>query len=88
MDSRGLGDMAHLPEDLHGISVQAFRKTEGGKFPSLEELERSYIKWVLNETARIGSRSGDRPDLIVAQAQEVRPGWVKLPPRGRNQVKA
>ena len=44
-------EMAHLPEDLRGISVQTFRKTEGGKFPSLEEMERSYIKWVLKETA-------------------------------------
>jgi DNA-binding NtrC family response regulator len=44
-------EMAHLPEDLRGISVQTFRKTKGGKFPSLEEMERSYIKWVLNETA-------------------------------------
>ncbi len=44
-------EMAHLPEDLRGISVQTFRKTEGGKFPSLEEMERNYIKWVLNETA-------------------------------------
>jgi DNA-binding NtrC family response regulator len=44
-------EIAHLPEDLRGFSVQIFRKTEGGKFPSLEEMERSYIKWVLNETA-------------------------------------
>jgi transcriptional regulator with PAS, ATPase and Fis domain len=44
-------EMAHLPEDLHGLSVQIFRKREGGKFPSLEEMEQSYIKWVLKETA-------------------------------------
>jgi DNA-binding NtrC family response regulator len=44
-------EMAHLPEDLHGVNIQTFRKTEGGKFPSLEEMERTYIMWVLNETA-------------------------------------
>jgi DNA-binding NtrC family response regulator len=42
-------EMAHLPEDLRGITIQTFRK-EGGKYPTLRELEKSYIEWALNET--------------------------------------
>jgi DNA-binding NtrC family response regulator len=38
----------HLPDDLRGPSLQTFRKREG-KYPSLEELEKSYIQWVLKE---------------------------------------
>ena len=38
----------HLPDDLRGTALQTFRKKEG-KYPSLEEMERSYIQWVLKE---------------------------------------
>jgi DNA-binding NtrC family response regulator len=38
----------HLPDDLRGAALQTFRKKEG-KYPSLEEMERSYIQWVLKE---------------------------------------
>ena len=38
----------HLPDDLRGATLQTFRKKEG-KYPSLEEMERSYIQWVLKE---------------------------------------
>ena len=38
----------HLPDDLRGPSLQTFRKKEG-KYPSLEEVEKSYIQWVLKE---------------------------------------
>ncbi|MCF6290376.1 MAG: sigma-54 dependent transcriptional regulator [Desulfobacterales bacterium] len=40
---------AHLPEDLRGMTMQTFRKREG-KYPTLEELEKSYIEWILKET--------------------------------------
>lgn len=38
----------NLPDDLHGVALQTFRKSNG-KYPSLEEMERSYIQWVLKE---------------------------------------
>lgn len=41
-------EVAHLPEDLRQLSIRTFRKKEG-KYPSLEEQERSYINWVLKE---------------------------------------
>ncbi len=36
---------------LFGTASAGISDRRGGKFPSLEEMERSYIKWVLNETA-------------------------------------
>jgi DNA-binding NtrC family response regulator len=41
-------EVAYLPEDLKELSIRTFRKKEG-KFPSLEEQEEAYIKWVLEE---------------------------------------
>lgn len=41
-------ETAHLPEDLKELSIRTFRKREG-KYPSLEDQEMSYIKWVLQE---------------------------------------
>ncbi|NWF74982.1 MAG: sigma-54-dependent Fis family transcriptional regulator [Nitrospirae bacterium] len=41
-------EVAHLPEDLRQLSIRTFRKKEG-KFPTLEEQEKSYINWVLKE---------------------------------------
>ncbi len=38
----------HLPDDLRGAALQTFRKKDD-KYPSLEEMERSYIQWVLKE---------------------------------------
>jgi DNA-binding NtrC family response regulator len=41
-------ELAHLPEDLReqgGITMPG----QGEKFPTLEEQERTYIRWVLNE---------------------------------------
>jgi DNA-binding NtrC family response regulator len=47
--SRGRSiEKIHLPHDLRGAALQTFRKREG-KYPSLEEMERSYIQWVLKE---------------------------------------
>jgi two-component system response regulator HydG len=41
--------VAQLPEDLKTIGVKTYRKS-GGKLPTLEEQERSYIDWVMKET--------------------------------------
>jgi DNA-binding NtrC family response regulator len=41
-------EKVHLPDDLRGAALQTFRK-KGDKYPSLEEMERSYIQWVLKE---------------------------------------
>ena len=42
-------ETASLPEDLRELAIRTFRKKEG-RLPSLEEQERDYIKWVLEET--------------------------------------
>ena len=39
---------AHLPDDLRELAIRTFRKKEG-RLPSLEEQERDYIQWVLQE---------------------------------------
>lgn len=41
-------EVSHLPDNLRELSVRAFRKKEG-RISSLEEQERAYIRWVLNE---------------------------------------
>lgn len=41
-------ETAHLPEDLKELSIRTFRKKEG-KYPSLDDQEMTYIKWVLQE---------------------------------------
>ena len=41
-------EVEHLPDDLKELKIQVFAKKEG-KFMTLEELEREYIKWVLKE---------------------------------------
>lgn len=41
-------EVAHLPDNLRELSARAFRKKEG-RISSLEEQERAYIRWVLNE---------------------------------------
>jgi len=43
-------EIGHLPEDLKLFNVKIFRK-KGGNFPSLEEQELDYIKWVLDAVA-------------------------------------
>ncbi len=40
--------VAHLPEDIRGYGIRTFRTSEG-RIPSLEEQERNYILWVLNQ---------------------------------------
>lgn len=39
----------HIPDDLRNIDMQTFRKSVG-KYASLEEMEKSYISWILKET--------------------------------------
>ena len=41
-------ETAHLPDDLRDLAIRTFRKKEG-RLPSLEEQERDYIRWVLQE---------------------------------------
>jgi len=41
-------EKSNLPDDLHGATMQTFRKSNG-KYSSLEDMERSYIQWVLKE---------------------------------------
>jgi len=41
-------EIADLPEDLRELAIRTFRKKEG-RLPSLEEQERDYIQWVLQE---------------------------------------
>ena len=41
-------EAVHLPDDLRELSIRTFRKKEG-KIPSLEEQEKDYIRWVLQE---------------------------------------
>ena len=43
-------ELTHLPDDLRGMVFKTFRKNEEGNIPSLEENEKAYIQWVLNET--------------------------------------
>jgi DNA-binding NtrC family response regulator len=38
----------HLPDDLRDLSIRTFRKKDG-RIPSLEEQEKDYIRWVLQE---------------------------------------
>ncbi|MDA3971963.1 MAG: sigma-54 dependent transcriptional regulator [Desulfobulbaceae bacterium] len=42
----GLGE---IPDDLRSLDMQTFRKTVG-KYASMEEVEKSYIEWILKET--------------------------------------
>lgn len=39
---------AHLPDDLRDLSIRTFRRKDG-RIPTLEEQERDYILWVLQE---------------------------------------
>lgn len=41
-------EAAHLPDDLRELSFRTFRK-KAGRIPTLDEQERDYIRWVLEE---------------------------------------
>ncbi len=42
-------DMSCLPEELKNLKIHTFRR-EDGRYPTLEEQEIAYIKWILKET--------------------------------------
>lgn len=44
----GIIETAYLPDDLREMSIRTFRK-KSGRLPSLEEQERDYIRWVLQD---------------------------------------
>jgi DNA-binding NtrC family response regulator len=48
ISSGGSIDSGSLPDDLRELAIRTFRKKEG-RLPSLEEQERDYIRWVLQE---------------------------------------
>ena len=41
-------ETAYLPDDLRELTIRTFRKKDG-RLPSLEEQEREYIRWVLQD---------------------------------------
>ena len=41
--------LAQIPDDLRSLDIQTFRKS-AGKYASMEEVEKSYIEWILKET--------------------------------------
>jgi transcriptional regulator with PAS, ATPase and Fis domain len=41
-------EVAHLPDDLRDLNIRTFRRKDG-KIPSLDEQEKEYIHWVLQE---------------------------------------
>lgn len=41
-------EAAYLPEDLRELAIRTFRRQDG-RLPSLEQQERAYIRWVLQE---------------------------------------
>ncbi len=41
-------EAASLPDDLRELATRTFRRKDG-RLPSLEEQERDYIRWVLQE---------------------------------------
>ncbi|MBF0487366.1 MAG: sigma-54-dependent Fis family transcriptional regulator [Nitrospirae bacterium] len=48
-------EAVHLSDDLRELNIRTFRRKDGN-IPTLEEQERTYIKWVLNEAK--GNKSG------------------------------
>lgn len=48
--------MSALPDDLKGLCLKTYRRQEG-KFPSLEDQEKTYIRWVLDEVGGNKSRA-------------------------------
>lgn len=41
--------LADIPDDLRNMGLQTFRKSTD-KYASIEEVEKSYIEWILKET--------------------------------------
>lgn len=49
LTSGGTLKLAQIPEDLRNLDMQTFRKS-AGKYARMEEVEKSYIEWILKET--------------------------------------
>ncbi len=47
-------ELSHLPEDVRRMTLQVFRR-DAGRMPSLEDQEKDYIRWVLEQVD--GNRS-------------------------------
>lgn len=43
-------EAAQLPEDMRGMALKTFRRRESGEIPTLEDQEKAYIQWVLEES--------------------------------------
>ena len=64
-------DVSHLSEDLRELSIKTFRRKDG-KVSSLEEMELSYIQWVLKEVG--GNRTAAAQTLGIDRVSL----WRKL----------
>jgi DNA-binding NtrC family response regulator len=51
---------AELPDSIKKQESIAFRRQEGGRIPTLEEQERSYIRWVLDEVGGNQTQAAQR----------------------------
>jgi transcriptional regulator with PAS, ATPase and Fis domain len=51
-------EIAHLPEDLQRGGLKVFRR-EGGRYPTLDDQEKAYIRWVLKEVDGNRSRAAE-----------------------------
>lgn len=65
-------EAAQLPDDLRGLTLKTFRRREDGEVPTLDEQERAYIQWVLEENA--GNRSATAKTLGIDRVSL----WRKL----------
>lgn len=65
-------EAAQLPDDLRGLALKTYRRRDDGEIPTLDEQERSYIQWVLEENA--GNRSATAKILGIDRVSL----WRKL----------
>lgn len=65
-------EAAQLPDDLRGLALKTFRRREDGEVPTLDEQEKAYIQWVLEENA--GNRSATAKILGIDRVSL----WRKL----------
>lgn len=74
-------ELAHLPDDLKDLDIKTFRRKEG-RYPSLEEQEVSYIRWVLRET---GGNKTMAADILGIDRVSL---WRKIKKYGLEETKA
>jgi DNA-binding NtrC family response regulator len=65
-------EAAQLPDDLRGLAIKTFRRREDGEVPTLDEQEKAYIQWVLEENG--GNRSATAKILGIDRVSL----WRKL----------